>query len=935
MAREKIGEGYVEARLDGSKLRADATQLERGIGQSMQRIGTNLQQSGAVMTRRLTLPLVAAGGAIVKVAADFETGMNRVRAVSGATGTEFDALRNQAMELGRTTQFSAAQAADAMGFLAMAGFDANEILGAMPATLTLAASANLDLGRSADIVSNIMTGYGIQVSDLGGAVDVLAMAFTSSNTDLGQLGDAFKYAGPVAKGAGISFEETAAALGLMGSAGIQASMAGTSLRGAITRLLNPTGQVAAKLKELGIEALTADGNLKPLHDIIGQLETSGASTADMMLIFGQRAGPAMATLVEQGSDALRDFTATLEDSGGTAQRIADIQMEGMRGAFLRMKSAAEGFAIAIGDSGLLNDVASFAELLAGLFRSLAETNPELLRNATMLLGIAAAIGPVKWAMGGLIRGIGTLLTGAMSPWTLAIGAGITALALWARAKQEARAKVEEFKETLDQTTGAITDMTRELAMSKLQQEGALVPARQLGISMADLRDAALGMADPYARVRARLDEVTGSVSNLGDSTTMTTDEQIAFLSAVNAIESALGIVQDPLAAAAAETRELAEANAEAAGGFLDLEHAVDDAADAAHLWRGGVKLAGDAAGDAIDPTAELGGVVGDLAGEFEDGEEAARGMLDAMVEYNDVVRAMFDPVFKVRQAIEKFADAQARIAETTAPDFEGSQRDIEAALWDEIEAGLELDGALRELWGAMDDGQTSSEGIETKLRFLEDQYGVSRDAAILLLDELDNFISKAEEIPEIEIEIDTRQRKKFDDLIAHLDRELAKKREGEVGVKIDRASFRAADGALNALAGRRTAAIHVELRGQTAARNELGRFTAGRAEGGPVWPGLGTWVGEEGPEFVLWGSHGNVLDADTSESLRNLMTSGPQLGALGAPPSPALFAPPPPAPDTGSSVTFDQKFYGNDTRGMMQEALHLAELHVARRGGRR
>src|SRR5690606_15383817 len=122
-----------------------------------------------------------------------------------------------------------------------------------------------------------------------------------------------KYAGPVAKGAGVQFEEAAAAIGLMGNAGIQGSMAGTSLRGAITRLLNPTAAISKTIKRLGIQVTDASGNLLPLVDIVRQLEMSGATTADMMEIFGQRAGPAMAALVEQGSDALADMTQNLRD----------------------------------------------------------------------------------------------------------------------------------------------------------------------------------------------------------------------------------------------------------------------------------------------------------------------------------------------------------------------------------------------------------------------------------------------------------------------------------------------------------------------------------------------------------------------------------------------------------------------------------------------
>ena len=326
------------------------------IGQA----GQQLSQVGTTLSTRVTAPIVAFGAAALKVAGDFELAMNNVRAVSGATGDQFERLNTQAKDLGRTTQYTAAQAAEAMGFLAMAGFKADEIFSAMPGTLELAASAQLDLGRAADIVSNVLTGYGLEVSELSRVNDVLVKSFTSANTDLSQLGDAFKYAGPVAKGAGIAFEETAAALGLMGNGGIQASMAGTSLRMAVVRLLNPTSEVTKALDELGIssEELTdGKGGLKPLADILEILEKKGANTSQVMSIFGVRAGPAMGVLLSQGTEALRDLTGELENAGGTASEIAAVQMEGFIGAMRQARSAFEGFMIALAESGFMETVA--------------------------------------------------------------------------------------------------------------------------------------------------------------------------------------------------------------------------------------------------------------------------------------------------------------------------------------------------------------------------------------------------------------------------------------------------------------------------------------------------------------------------------------------------------------------------------------------------
>ena len=377
-------------------------------GSAIQGLGQSMTAAGTMMSTRVTAPIVGAGIAILATAGNFQAGMNRVRAVSGATGDQFDALQGQAKELGRTTQFSASQAADAMGFLAMAGFDANEILGAMPGTLNLAAAAQMDLGSAADIVSNILTGYGMEVSDLAHVNDVLVKAMTNANVDLTMLGESMKFAGPVAAAVGIDFEEAAAAIALMGNAGIQGSMAGTSLRGAITRLLNPTKEAAETISDLGLQVTDTEGNFLPLVEIVRQLEDSGANASDMMTLFGQRAGPAMQALVDQGADSLENFTGELVDSGGTAERIAAVQMEGLNGSLKALKSAFEGLMIAIAEAGLLDFMAGVIQRATGFIQNLAETDSKLLRVGVAIAGIAAAIGPTLLVLGKLIAIFGAL-----------------------------------------------------------------------------------------------------------------------------------------------------------------------------------------------------------------------------------------------------------------------------------------------------------------------------------------------------------------------------------------------------------------------------------------------------------------------------------------------------------------------------------------------
>ncbi|WP_329214789.1 phage tail tape measure protein [Streptomyces sp. NBC_01485] len=334
--------------------RASAT--FRQVGRSATRLASTSSKVGAAIKTSLAVGAVgvaALGAASLKAAGDFEKNMNRVEALSGATGKQLDKLRDQAKGFGKTTQYGAAQSADAMAQLATAGLDVNQIYGSMPAVLSLASSEQLNLTRAAEITTNVLTGYGMTIKEIPHAVDAMVKASVKANTSVDDLGEAFKYSGPIAHQAGIQFEEAVAATALMGNAGIKASMAGTALRGAITRLLSPTKKISTTLTDLGVSVATSDGKLRPLTSIVDQLAKKGATTGQIMTIFGQRAGPGMAALIQQGSAKLAGLTKELENSGGTADRISKIQMKGLKGEVTRLKNAWEGLMIEVGDTGLL------------------------------------------------------------------------------------------------------------------------------------------------------------------------------------------------------------------------------------------------------------------------------------------------------------------------------------------------------------------------------------------------------------------------------------------------------------------------------------------------------------------------------------------------------------------------------------------------------
>ena len=433
-----LGTATLRLRAGDQQLKKDLAKAEDMTKKRLERFSRKAQSAGllaAGVGAALTIPLALS----VKTFAQFEQSMANVRAVSGATASEFTSLTDIAKEMGATTVFTANQSAQALSFMSMAGLSAKNSIAALPAVLNVAAAGQLELADSADIVTNIMAGYGIAAAGVSRATDVLVTGFTSANTNLLQLGEAFTYAGPLAKAAGLTFEETAAALSLMGNAGFQGSLAGTSLRGAIVRLLTPTTQAAEIMQRLGVNVKNASGDLLPFIDILTQFEKAGLSAGDAMDIFGRRSGAPMLALVSQGSGALRQLTMQMENSGGTAERIARQQLDTFHGQMTLLKSAIDGLSISIGSTlvPVLRNIVKIVTPVVGGFTRWAEKNKELATGIVVIVGALGTfllVGGLTIVMAGILAAslnalglsFAVLWTAILGPVGLAI-AGVAAI----------------------------------------------------------------------------------------------------------------------------------------------------------------------------------------------------------------------------------------------------------------------------------------------------------------------------------------------------------------------------------------------------------------------------------------------------------------------------------------------------------------------------
>ena len=411
---------------DGS-IKIDTKIDESGFNLGLEGLGSFAKSAVAGLVKTLatvTTALAGLGIVAIKTGSDFEFQMSRVEAISGASGDALDALHQQAKDLGASTSFTAKEVAEGMENLASAGFEANgvtaetnEIMAAMPGLLDLAASGAVDLGLASQVTSNTLRGFGMDASEAGRVADVLARAAADTNAEIADTGEAMKYLAPVAKNAGWSLEESAAAIGMLSDAGIMGGQAGTTLRSVLVKLSKPTKQMNEVMDGLGISIYDADGNMKGMADIIDDLTVATADlTAEerdfaFAMMFGQTGVTGMNVLVEQGSDKLRELTESLENSEGAANDMANTMLDNLQGSVTILKSGLEGLGIEFYESiqeplkdvadkaigyvdqisqgfkkgGMLGMVEAVGEVLGDVLVELANFAPKLIEMGVTLL----------------------------------------------------------------------------------------------------------------------------------------------------------------------------------------------------------------------------------------------------------------------------------------------------------------------------------------------------------------------------------------------------------------------------------------------------------------------------------------------------------------------------------------------------------------------
>ena len=391
------------------------------LGETLQSAGDKISGVGQKLLP-VTAGVTALGTIAVKTGADFDSAMSKVAAVSGATGSEMDALREKAREMGSKTKFSASEAADAMNYMAMAGWKTNDMLSGIEGIMNLAAASGEDLASTSDIVTDALTAFGLSASDSGHFADILAAASSNANTNVSMMGETFKYAAPVLGSLGYSAEDSAIAIGLMANAGIKSSQAGTALRSAITNLAKPTDTVASAMEQYGISLTDSSGKMYSLRELMEQLrqKLGGLSEAEQAQVaaslFGKEAMSGMLAIIngspadfEKLSNAIDTCSDTVDGYNGTTEKMAAVMQDNLAGQVTILKSQLEELAISFSDI-LMPTIRSIVSRIQELVDKLNQLDPQTKETIAKIALVAAALGPMLVVLGKTISSVGTVFS---------------------------------------------------------------------------------------------------------------------------------------------------------------------------------------------------------------------------------------------------------------------------------------------------------------------------------------------------------------------------------------------------------------------------------------------------------------------------------------------------------------------------------------------
>jgi len=692
-------------------------------------------------TKILKVAIVAVGVAAavmfvsaVKRAAAFEQAMAMVKAVTGATGDEFEALEEKAKSLGQTSKFTMVEIAEGMEFLGRAGFTTTEIIDAMDGVVALAASQMMELGRAADITSNILTAFGLDAGEAERVANLLAATAASANVNVEMLGETMKYVAPLAAAAGWSLEEMAAAAGKLGDAGIQASMAGTALRMAIATLMeegDPTIEALEKLSLTMDDLKDKEGNLLSLADIMGVLEEAGADASNMLDLFGKRAGPAMTILLAEGEASLESYTDEITGTNAAFEQMA-IQQDTLSGQTTILKGSWDLFMVTMGQKiiphlttlvqdiliPMVNRMVEWAEetdIIDEMMKKFNDTiawiidnGPRLvniIKNIAIAMAAIVAIKMVLWVTGTISAFIKlALVLGPAGIVGLALAAAVAGVILLRKAltgaAEDAQAAIDKA-EDLEGTLSGLSTATERAAEATIAMQGAInIAGGELAGFVSTGQMSEMTLKDIIDRLGELKTEVVaaggtntsmikkwrdGVASILGDYTDL-----------VPGVAGALDTIADRIGRAEEESAELGDTTEETTHGLQKMPGAFDAISASVDAWRTSQVRATKTTEDLGGATDDLGDDLGGLGDDAGDAGDDLGGLGDDVEETAEKVETISEKLVRLKEAFQSAAEGSYEQSQALG-DLRSFYDELVGAQEVLVESGIEVDQSFLDM----------------------------------------------------------------------------------------------------------------------------------------------------------------------------------------------------------------------------------------------
>lgn len=713
----EMGDELQEAGIDTNDLTAESKKLEAELddltaeGKEAAAQVEELGESSASATDLLsgmTTAISAAGlldalKELAEAAADcvtefasFESTMSTVEALSGATGTQLDALTEKAEELGATTSFTATEAAEALTYMALAGYDTEEMLDSIDGVLNLAAAASMDLGTASDIVTDYLTAFGLSAEDSAEFVDQLAYAMSNSNTDVEQLGEAYKNVAATSTQLGYSLEDTTAALMVMADAGIKGGEAGTALASIMTRITNNTSGAADMLAAYGIEVYDTEGNTNELSSILGNLQSVWGSLTDEQksnlayTVAGKTAQSELMTVLGESTGAFETYKEGLESCTGAAEEMAAIQLDNLQGDLTLLESAVNGLQIAFG-SALAPALTVVVEALTAVVTAISNFVSE---NQALVAGVAAAVAVIGGALAVITAVNGVL---AIAPILIgAIGSAATAVL----------GPIGIAAAAIGVVVGVVTAVSNACSEAAVEWEDLGITAAEMGEMIAEGTITAEEAMETYGITEDQVTEATEAYAAAQEEAAAAEAE--AYEALVESCE-AMGIAESDMVS-------LSEAAELVADGYLTAEEAaeyfgldadaltsiIEENEAEQEALATAVELVADGMLSAADAAAYLGTSVEDIQ------VEVVTDKLQTLIDtYDEVYSAAYDSITGQYTLWEE-------AAEESATSLDALNQNVQSQIdyWNDYNTNLETVSSAAEdlgidlsgIWGDLTDG---------------------------------------------------------------------------------------------------------------------------------------------------------------------------------------------------------------------------------------